>query len=81
MGNVIFFPIVTRLHSRVVMSEGSRSLTLQNSSGELRSSVVKEKIVVPQETWSAPDPQSCPLERLDEDYDGGWDAWMTVIAT
>ena len=62
------------------MSEGSRSLTLQNSSGELRSSG-KETIVMPTETWSPPDPQLSPLERQDEDYDSGWDAWMTVIAT
>lgn len=75
-----FSPVVTRLRSRFVMSEGSRSFTLQNSSGELRSGG-KEKIVMPPEMWSPPDPQPCPLERLDEDYDGGWDAWMTVIAT
>jgi hypothetical protein len=62
------------------MSEGSRSLTLQNSSGDLCSNV-EEKNVVPPETWSRQPPQPRLLNGQDDDYDVGWDAWMTVIAT
>jgi hypothetical protein len=61
------------------MSEASRSLTLQNSSSELRSSVEKEKNAVPPEAWSHLPPQ--PYQDSDDDYDVGWDAWMTVTAT
>ena len=63
------------------MSEASGSLTLQNSSSQLRSSIEKEKNVVPPEPWSLPPPEPCLLRRQDDDYDVGWDAWMTVIAT
>jgi len=63
------------------MSEASGSLTLQNSSSQLRSSIEREKNVVPPEQWSLPPPEPCPLTGQDDDYDVGWDAWMTVIAT
>lgn len=62
------------------MSEGSRSLTLQISSGDLHSSVEMEKNVVLPETCSHP-PQTYRSNREDDGYDVGWDAWMTVIAT
>jgi len=63
------------------MSEGTLSVELQGSSSDVRSSVDKEKAVFTAQPWIQCTDRAHHPQQLEDTYDTGKDAWMTVVAT